>query len=330
MTDETATTAGNPYILECGYEQVWIEKSGKNFPAWKVSLPTGAWWRSKLDFLLLSRQSSVPLPKAAFQKLAQESPWQRPNSVEQHTVNHWKPQMRKSLFLLDDFLMTVQKNHPRAWRQFCRPLDTEHLCSIESDRINNNQSKQWGQYFCSNNNAKQLVRVFMELLREQDNSDWVVMEPSCGHGTILEAFARERTRQKTKWKLVGIDIDPKAVSFCRENLSLNPSVKWELADFLKSCKRDFGIDKSEYCAVIGNPPFHLAQEFVQHAILEYKARVIVLIMPPRLCGRGTWEEYDADYECRHIEMVSCDFHFQGDPSQSIKQPASIQCLWKRK
>lgn len=343
MTDETAVkntaVVVIPCILECGYEQVWIEKSGKTFPAWKVSLETGVWWRSKLDFLLLSRQSSVPLPKAAFQKLAEESPWQRPNShqsVEQHTVNHWKPQMRKSLFLFDQFLITAQKNNLQAWSRFCRPTDTKNLyTNTTMERVDNSQSKQWGQYFCSNDNAKQLVRIFMELLREQNNRDWLIIEPSCGHGIILRAFAENRQKQEdARWKIVGMDIDPKAISYCRNDHSLSPSMKqihWVVADFLNSRKHDFGVEESGNCAVIGNPPFHLAGVFVKHAITEYKASAIVFIMPRRLCSDkdSSWE-HGRDYECKHVPLESCDFHFQGDPSQTIKQPSSIQCLWKRK
>lgn len=331
MTDETTETAAViPCILECGYEEVWIEKSGRSFPAWKVAFETGAWWRSKFDFLLLSRQSSVPLPKAAFHKLAQESPWQRPDTHQvERDINHWKPHMKKSLFVLDQYLLTMQRNHPQAWSQFCRPCDAENLC--KEDRVDHNQSKQWGQYFSSKDNAQKLVEVLMETLDTQ-NIDWVI-EPSCGHGTILQALIEENENQEMKWKIMGIDIDQKVVSHCREQHALNPRMKhihWEVADFLNSRKSDFGINESEQCAVIGNPPFHQARQFVQHAMTEYNARVVVFIMPKRCCSGDDDCGYDADYECKNIQMKSCDFHFQGNTSQTIKQPSSIQCFWRRK
>jgi hypothetical protein len=263
MTEALTTTdTTTPYILECGYEQVWIEKSGKRFPAWKVRLETGSWWRSKLDFLVLSQKSSVPLPKAAFRQLAQESPWQRPDpAVEKRSDDRWKPYMKKSLQILDHFLLTVRKNHAQAWSLFSRQCDTENLCSSPSDHIDCRQSKQLGQYFCSIDNAKHLARVLMERLITDQVSDWVIIEPSCGHGIIIEALVEEVQQSITGWKILGLDVDSEAVSHCRHKHSTNSSmsqIQWIAADFLSSSKRDFGIDDSEPCIVIGNPPFHLA------------------------------------------------------------------------
>ncbi|GAX26609.1 hypothetical protein FisN_21Lh078 [Fistulifera solaris] len=330
----TDTTVTAPCILECGYEQLWIEKSGKRFPAWKIRLETGNWWRSKLDFLLLSRQSSVPLPKAAFRQLAQESPWQRPDpAVEQRSDDRWKPYMKKNLQMLDQYLLTVKKNHSRAWSLFSRQCDTENLWSSASDHMDCQQSKQLGQYFCSNTNAKHLAKVLMERLTTEQQSDLVIIEPSCGHGIIMEALVEEHQQSATGWKMVGLDLDPEAVSHCRQNYSTIPrmsQIQWKVSDFLSSSKRDFGIDDSESCIVIGNPPFHLAQEFVDHAIVEYKARVVIFVIPRRLCG-GTrrFFEYGEDYECEYIELESCDYHFQGDSLKNVKQPSLIQCLWQR-
>jgi predicted RNA methylase len=340
MTEASKTThtvAITPCILECGYEQVWIEKSNRHFPAWKIRLETGSWWRSKLDFRLLSRQSSVPLPKTAFRQLAQESPWQRPNAdpaVEQKSDDRWKPYMKKNLQILDQYLLTVQTTNSLAWNLFSRQCDTENLWSSENDHLNCNQSKQLGQYFCSRSNAKHLTRVLMERLIPEQVRDWVIIEPSCGHGIIMEALVEERQQFGTGWKMVGIDVDPDAVTTCRQNYSTSPQmsqIQWKVADFLSSSKHNFGIDDSEHCIVIGNPPFHLAQEFVNHAIVEYKARFIVFVMPRRLCGKSRRSyEYGEDYECEYIELESCDFYFQGDPMKFIKQPSSIQCVWRRK
>ena len=111
-----------PCILACGYRQISIVKTNNKFPAWLVLIPSpdntcwgevispnedsmddsapqwSCYWRSKRDFLLLSRslaasgsnnekiQSSCSgprlklrtLPKAPFQKLCDRSPWRRP------------------------------------------------------------------------------------------------------------------------------------------------------------------------------------------------------------------------------------------------------------
>lgn len=119
-----------PCILACGYRRISIVKTNNNFPAWLVLIPSpdndcwgetashtaispnksswddsapqwSCYWRSKRDFLLLSRSLAASdsknekiqccrsdpklklrtLPKAPFQKLCGRSPWRRPLST---------------------------------------------------------------------------------------------------------------------------------------------------------------------------------------------------------------------------------------------------------
>lgn len=137
-----------PCILACGYRLVHNAKTGNTFPAWLVSTPTASqggdeiqlkcYWRSKRDFLLLSRAvanaKAVPscncspqkklrvFPKAAFTKLCENYPWKSPhlktNTAElfpkdlkdptnNNHKNCFQPSMKKNLLQMDQFLQSI-------------------------------------------------------------------------------------------------------------------------------------------------------------------------------------------------------------------------------
>lgn len=171
------------YVVACGYRQTFIPKSGLTFPAWlvacgaspPVSTPdsgcetvsavpvnvasTSLRWRTKRDFGRLgrvaARTATIVWPKAAWRKLSDQSPWQRPNDDTMSlsfdpvkmwnpssgdlevVVNQWHPCMKKSLLQIDQFLQRVawacrdsHTAHPdlmRAWNEFCRDQDSDQV-----------------------------------------------------------------------------------------------------------------------------------------------------------------------------------------------------------
>ena len=134
----------SPKIIACGHYHI-STKAGNSFPAVLVRFPDEKnatreryFWRSKRDFLLLSRAMSGPhsFPKKAFAKLSDQAltggPWVCPDDDDapssggyceivrrlskQHTSNaanddddnniesNFNPSMKKSLYRLDAFL----------------------------------------------------------------------------------------------------------------------------------------------------------------------------------------------------------------------------------
>ncbi|KAL7555867.1 hypothetical protein ACA910_009946 [Epithemia clementina (nom. ined.)] len=197
--------------IACGYKSIYIAKSQLSFPAWLVdfssfspnntssrtssssnnnnnsnstSSPTTGYgdhslhgyyyWRSKRDFLQLSRavsqhsDSNLAFPRAAFRKLSEQAPWIRPDHdddslpLENNNKNNnqWKPFMKKSLNQLDRYLDHVQSlivstlhtnatettsAHEndlaliRAWKDFSRPQD----CSSNGKFEQESESKHY-------------------------------------------------------------------------------------------------------------------------------------------------------------------------------------------
>ena len=176
-------------IVACGYESVFIAKSQLSFPAWLVSFssplqqqpPNNAettrtasecayYWRSKRDFLKLSRvaskqDSKLSFPRAAFSKLSDQAPWIRPDHASPSNMpcspldetngapeNQWKPFMKKSLMQMDRVLdqvhalvdSKVAKKHDattaheddliRAWKEFCRPESCSRCGADTNDK----------------------------------------------------------------------------------------------------------------------------------------------------------------------------------------------------
>jgi hypothetical protein len=339
-------------VLACGYRHVFIPKSGNRFPAWLVQIVVPengqqqqhtsstahttpatstatsattktsviAVWRSKRDFLRLSRSTSastsgrIVFPKRALTKLADAAPWKRPpdpihtgrDNLNAALVNHdaegedqWKVSMKKNLFVLDRFLQQTAEYCQtegdcntenssaavqNAWAEFCRPTDCEDLgvvvdsldsvATVASSSIVEaiQRGNALGQYFCSKENADQLVECLLQAIKRTlpntsssgINRKMLIVEPSCGHGTVIDSLRQQLQLQLqlhldksndyedadvlagSKCQIIGLDIDEEAISYCQKSAvveaennfeksktrSDNISVSYHLTDFL--------------------------------------------------------------------------------------------------
>lgn len=98
-------------------------------------------------------------------------------------------------------------------------------------------------------------KICKALLWEFEKSPQTVLEPSCGTGAFLKASSYT-------WygaSITGIDINEEYVKSCVKNTPAN----YVFAnDFLNMAEdRDFKFD-----LIIGNPPYSLAEEFVQKGL----------------------------------------------------------------
>jgi hypothetical protein len=153
-----------------------------------------------------------------------------------------------------------------AWEIFSRPRDTEGLVpkpvplpiavddvqactssyrpSLSLSRITTNssssttstttattfeQSSLLGQYFCSKDNAKQLVTIVLDYAcsyllpssssQSAKKTKLVFVEPGCGHGEVIAALVKEldaRSISPNQVTIHGFDIDPNAIATCRQ------------------------------------------------------------------------------------------------------------------
>ncbi len=79
-----------------------------------------------------------------------------------------------------------------------------------------------------------------------------IMEPGCGDGAILEALIDAGVPRS---RLYAVELDPGLAADCEERTG----IEVEVADFLREPMPGAGL-------VIGNPPFGIAQEFVEKAL----------------------------------------------------------------
>ena len=195
-------------ITACGYKSIYIPKSQLSFPAWllvfsgssgssrdnnnktittttttcnkrgtttTVGPSSSYYWRSKRDFLRLSRVVSkhnpkLCFPRAAFRKLSDQAPWMRLDSNpyvdddDRHSIhgvipiiaseNQWKPFMKKSLFQLDHYLQQV--------------VQQVIVVEEETRKKNNNNNKTDDED--ENNNKILLLKAWNEFCRPYDCS----------------------------------------------------------------------------------------------------------------------------------------------------------------
>lgn len=343
-----------PRVIACGYRVIRIPKSGVTYPAFLCSWPGLATpvWRSKRDFLLLNRASKHVLPKAALKKLAEQAPWKRPGVEMESTSDRYHPTMKKSLMLLDQFLQKAQHqatinelNMRLAWDVFGRPMDTENLMdpeqTLDEGRASSSQiGSQFGQYFCTSENANRVVSLGLEKLGLQVLNDekqhLVFVEPSCGHGDIIDALVSRLTKSNiasNRVSILAFDIDPNALEKSRgRKLTTSAySISYCCQDFLSS-RRPQKFSQSRV-VLVGGPPYttgpgnfnniqrDLPARFVHHGIDEWGASVVSFLMPTRYHKVVLVE----GRPCETVELDSSTFYFQGETP--VTQPSIIQCYY---
>ena len=90
----------------------------------------------------------------------------------------------------------------------------------------------------------------------------LILEPASGHGSIQSALAAERTPDgMPRWQVVGIELDAlRAEAARRDGLTV-----WQ-GDFLTEDWSQHLPVRLQGPAVVGNPPYEFAIEFVERAI----------------------------------------------------------------
>ncbi len=346
-------------VLACGYREIRIPKSGATFPAFLCSLPglRDPVWRSKRDFLLLNRGSKHILPKAAFKKLAEHAPWKRPGEDMEGQPDRYHSAMKKSLMLLDQFLQKSQRDATEhmescsAWEKFCLSTDTEDLIDTRQQHDDSSISatskqisSQLGQYFCTPENAMKVVSLALGKLGSQVLNDekqrLLFVEPSCGHGDVLEALVSQLSESNVASNRVAIlafDIDPNAIEKSRERKLSAPiySITYVCHDFLGTTRPSDCQGQRIVC--IGGPPYTTGQgnlsniqrdlpaRFVHHCIEEWGAYVVSFLMPARY--RKAIIDVTNRYQCETLELESSTFYFQGETQ--VTQPSIAQCYFEK-
>lgn len=325
-------------------------------------------------------QQEHMLPKAAMKKLAERVPWKRPgvvvetsNESEQH--NNFHPSMKKSVLQLDQFLQaahaqfaaaattTTNQNETimESWQWFSRPKDTEGLVPLDANTMvetgnrhyangSNSavatiKSSQLGQYFCTHENAILVVCAALNNVGSQilgnESVPLVFLEPSCGHGDIVDALVdqlREHNISPNRVTIHACDIDSDAIAVCQKKIlsCRDYKVNWVCQNFLKTPRAVAADLKGAMTICLGGPPYSagagssasingmqwdLPTRFVQHCLEEWKASIIAFLMPDRY--RDTRIILGSGVTCKTIELRSSTFFFQG--RTAVTQPSILQC-----
>ena len=155
--------------------------------------------------------------------------------------------------------------------------------------------KKLEQYYTSSHFALELCRhieAYVSLV------DYVVIEPSAGSGTILSALPRGS---------IGMDVDPKSSAIIKAN-------------YLET-----RIVTNRDIAVVGNPPFHLAVDFFEHAAKQ--ARVIAMIVPLTFRRASVINKLDSYFHLvAEIDVPSWAFLRAGRPYNV----AAILQIWEKR
>lgn len=308
------------------------------------------------------------------------------HALDNSTTHNFDPKMRKSLIQLDTFLETaymlsshsnstsnainstltsgdIEEMSTRraaitiaeAWSTFCRQEDTENLVvpstvskepECKKDELVANAAKL-GQYFASDENAKNVVKTVFKLLpnMKQFNgsiaSDRVLfVEPSCGDGRIIEELLQSSENEESNM-IYGVDIDPISLEKADQKFDRS-KVILKCADFL-SLRRDDLLTETSCTedmtlVALGGPPYTpkcLPERFILHCAQELKAQIVVFILPDRCAKDADNIQKKLNSQHGHDESHWCYtndaldnilFNFK---DTTVLQPSILQSWYKR-
>ncbi|KAI9905538.1 hypothetical protein PsorP6_013461 [Peronosclerospora sorghi] len=252
-----------------------------------------------------------------------------------HAFPHLSTQQQRA-FLDDDMYAALKQKHAAA-------------------RANNRHARDLQQYFSS----PELVKfVVAQVLKVVEVHQVVWLEPSCGDGRFLTTLVRAGAQD-----VVGYEIDDKlqhvaaqrvarAVADVATRSGPLPRAS-EIPIHAQVYQGDFLVSRScvpaHKCVVaLGNPPYgarrddgsDLVHRFLEHAANEWRARVIVFIVPTR-CARPAFLEttfallrggsQSAPATVSSWKLVAesslGDYHFElrtGDTLKRVRQPSVLQ------
>ncbi len=109
-----------------------------------------------------------------------------------------------------------------------------------------NKSKEFGDF----QTPKELAQLIIEILRKKDFTPDVIIEPTCGKGSILV----EAEKSFSNAEILGIEIQREYVDFLFPHIGQNTNIVnadfFNSIDFIKSF-----VDKNENLLFVGNPPW---------------------------------------------------------------------------
>jgi len=303
--------------------------------------------------------------------------------------------MKKNISQMDQFLLTIHTHASgngclenssdavellqTAWRLFCRPIDCDDLVLSSCNRSENQQPTDTckafllptphslGQYFCTPQNAKQLVQLFIDKLaitteekssqdsEEANQHNLVILEPSCGHGqliwTLLQEHLEYLLQQYQTIQVIGIDLDPRAITVCQERHRSSPelhhhpnlSIQFLHQNFLTSQRPRSTLSEltvpfssnATTVVAIGGPPYgskpeerELPMQFIEHCHSEWDCRVIAFLVPQRFPSTLPPGILNDNYVSHSQELEDSTFLFTG--KTAVKQPSRLECFYQRR
>lgn len=208
-------------------------------------------------------------------------------------------------------------------------------------------AKDLQQYFTSQPLVEELVKTAMTRVGGEGGvslDDVVFLEPSFGDGRIVRALAGAGARH-----VIGYEIDASLWHSAVSDTEPSPSTHLVVGDFLASKRTDAAVSTRHRTVVaVGNPPFgdktgdreqgeppvaDLVVRFMAHAAAEWRARLLVFIVPER-CGKPAFVQ--SALQALAASSDGCRWQLESSTplgghtfelgAKQVKQPSVLQVI----
>ncbi len=151
----------------------------------------------------------------------------------------------------------------------------------------------YGSFYTPNKLIKYINKLISDNIDTTVLNDYILLDTSCGTGNLLKNMYKFK-------KIIGIDIDEKAIKLAKEDFNNQDAVFYNL-NALEYIHRDkYHISNNDKLFIIGNPPYNDRTSIIQNYLKNYNIYTINKKIEHRDLGISfllSYNELKADYVC---------------------------------
>lgn len=171
---------------------------------------------------------------------------------------------------------------------------------MNQTHLNKSQTVNLGSFYTPNCIVEIAYKMLLKIFHKNDNlNDFTLFDSSCGYGNFLQI--PEKYNNLNFNKIIGVDIDYKALKIAKENFknSKNSPLFLHKNSLVNVNRKNFNIIESSKLVIVGNPPYNDKTSIVKNYI-KNKDYVVDFNLKCRDLGMSfllSFNELEADYIC---------------------------------
>lgn len=166
---------------------------------------------------------------------------------------------------------------------------------MNQNHLNLKQTINLGSYYT----PEKFISKCYEFLQQdiKNCKAYSIVDTSCGYGNFLNNKFLENSKNKNFKKIIGADIDKKAIQKAKEN---NPNIQYfHLNSLWKVSRKNYALKENDKIIIIGNPPYNDSTSIIRQKIKNKQIEIDkdILLRDLGMSFLLSYAKLKADYIC---------------------------------